>query len=477
MYLTDEIQMPFDVLDYLPSGVLICDRDSNYLYVNQAYCSFNQKSPDFFKGMSIRRLQEMGYLTSNVWEKVVLEKRVVTTIISITNITAGSTYDTFTTGIPVFDADGEVSRIIILQEPLDYLQMRLQKGFLNQLLVVQDQNSTIISEDIIAKSPQMRSLLSLLDIVSKTNASVLITGESGTGKEVLASHIHQSSSRSSMPLVALNCATVPDTLIESELFGYEKGAFSGALSSGKPGLIESADGGTLFLDEINSMPMPVQTKLLRVLETRQVTRLGAVKPKTIDFRLICAANEDLQAMIREKQFRPDLYYRINVVSVAVPALKDRKEDILPLAEHFMHRFCTQYGRVKVLTQYAADQLLAYSWPGNVRELRNVLERTIITSPKEEIQIENIPELSAPERLPDGSVPALSSAAPEPFAPPLLPEDLSYRSYMDQCEKQLLIRTLKACGSPAAAAKALRLDISNIYRKIRKHGISVEKHYN
>lgn len=226
-------------------------------------------------------------------------------------------------------------------------------------------------------SPAMQEVYDIVDRVADTRATVLITGESGTGKELIARALHEKSSRASGPFVAVSCAALPETLLESELFGHEKNAFTGA-NSAKPGRFELANHGTLFLDEIGDIPPLMQVKLLRVLQTWEFERIGATKTTKVDVRLIAATNHDLEAAVREERFRQDLYYRLNIVTIHVPALRERPEDILPLARHFLVRFSEQNHRS--LTDIAPETealLLRYSWPGNVRELENTMERAVV----------------------------------------------------------------------------------------------------
>lgn len=465
------MEQPFDLfqntLEHMPMGILVLDAGGNYLYVNEEYCNLVNKPREFFDKMSIPMLKEMGYLTTNVWEQVMEKRQTVVAVISITDERQNRFYDTLTIGVPVFGSGGEIRYIVCRQEAVDQLNERLQTGMLNKhLFRGAEITPPAAVENIIAESPQMKQILNTLSVVSKTDASILVTGPSGSGKEVLAKRIHHSSVRSGGPLIVLNCAAIPESLMESELFGYEKGAFTGATAQGKKGLIEAADGGTLFLDEINSMPLAIQTKLLRVLETKQVTRLGAVSSKDIDFRLVCASNEDLNMLVEQKRFRSDLFYRINVISVSIPPLRERKEDIAPLAIHFMEHFCKKYGCIKVLSEAAIERLKQYDWPGNVRELRNVIERAVIMSGETVWELSEIPI----ERAGGGR----KSDRTEPEARPAEPAydgSVSLRDYMEQCEARALRELLVRTRSPRRMAEILKIDVSNVYRKLQKYQLS------
>lgn len=242
------------------------------------------------------------------------------------------------------------------------------------------------SRKFIAESRAMKELLSIVGRVADSRATVLINGESGSGKEVIARLIHDLSPRSSQPYIALNCAAFPETLIESELFGYVKGAFTGA-ETDKKGRFETAQGGTLFLDEIGDLPLTTQVKLLRVLQERMVEPLGATTPTAIDVRLVTATNKNLQQAVDHKEFRLDLMYRLQVVEIVVPPLRERPEDIKPLADHFLERFCKENSRpVLSVPEPLLASLLAYGWPGNVRELENMMERAVVLSRPEDTEL-------------------------------------------------------------------------------------------
>ena len=238
---------------------------------------------------------------------------------------------------------------------------------------------------IIAESPIMKKLLEEAVRVAKSQASVLIHGESGTGKEVIAGAIHAHSMRASNPYIRVNCAAVPDTLIESEFFGHEKGSFTGA-NAKRLGRFELANGGTLLLDEVTEIPLNLQPKLLRVVQEQEFERVGGTRPVSVDVRLISTSNRDLKEAIEEKVFREDLFYRLNVVPIHLPPLRERKEDILPLVDYFLGKFCAENGKKKkTLTKKAKEKLVNYPWPGNIRELANVMERVVVLDFGEKIE--------------------------------------------------------------------------------------------
>ncbi|MEC9488043.1 MAG: sigma 54-interacting transcriptional regulator, partial [Halanaerobium sp.] len=237
----------------------------------------------------------------------------------------------------------------------------------------------------------MESVLNLAEKVARVNSTVLLQGESGVGKGVVARIIHDLSAREDGPFVAINCGAIPETLLESELFGYETGAFTGASRKGKPGLIETAEGGTLFLDEITEIPLNLQVKLLQVIQERRLVRIGGVRPIAVDIRVIAATNQDIEMLVREGLFREDLYYRLNVVPIKIPPLRERQEDIIPLINHFLERYNKKYGQEKDLTREAKRALKKYHWPGNCRELENLIERLVVTSEQAVIGLTDLPQ--------------------------------------------------------------------------------------
>ena len=313
--------------------------------------------------------------------------------------------------------------------------------------------------DLIGSSPKFRALMTLVEMVSPVDSAVLIQGETGTGKEVIARAIHEASPRRNHRFVALNCAAIPSALLESELFGHERGAFTGACTQTK-GRFQMADGGTLFLDEIATLPVGLQTKLLRVLEDRQVQRLGGRSHRKIDFRLICATHEPLEEMVRAGRFREDLYYRVNVVPIQLPPLRERKGDIPLLCRHFLEVHCTANGSgPRWLNEDALSALEEHTWPGNVRELENIIQRMVVTVKGDEIGPTDI----APRIL------AQSATAQEAILVP--PEGCVFDDEIRQLEIALLTTSLhRSNGSKAAAARLLHLDLQRMKYLCRKYSL-------
>jgi two-component system NtrC family response regulator len=309
-------------------------------------------------------------------------------------------------------------------------------------------------EGIVAESGKMQEVLSVVHRVAASTATVLIHGESGTGKELLAQAIHYQGPRSAKPLIKVNCTALPEALLESELFGHVRGAFTGAVAD-RAGRFEAANGGTILLDEIGEISPAVQAKLLRVLQEREFERVGASRTLKVDVRVIAATNRDLEAAVREQRFREDLYYRLNVVSVTVPPLRDRREDILPLLDHFLRKYAEANGKtIRGLTREARDALLKFDYPGNIRELENLVERAVVLTRNEVIDLEDLPV-------------ALQEAAPAaaPATPGSLPAEL------EALERRMIEDALaRADGVQTRAAEILGIGERALRYKMKKLGL-------
>jgi len=308
-------------------------------------------------------------------------------------------------------------------------------------------------EGIVGDSPQMRELFDRVRRIAPSRATVLILGESGTGKELIARAIHQNSPRARRPFIPLNCASLPETLLESELFGYEKGAFTGAAGR-KPGRFELADGGTLFLDEIGDIPLSMQVALLRVLETREFMRVGGSEPVRVDVRLIAATNKNLEQAVAEGAFREDLYYRLKVVSLRIPPLRERTSDIPLLVKSFLAEFAEDYGRpVPRISSEAMERLTSYRWPGNVRELRNTIETVFLLHEGDEIGLGDLP-------------PHIGDFPPEKAGQWVLP--ISPESCLEDVEKEFIRHIVALCGgNKTKAAKRLGISRRTLQRKLKE----------
>jgi two-component system, NtrC family, response regulator len=322
---------------------------------------------------------------------------------------------------------------------------------------VQDEHNL---ENILSKSPKMLKVFDLIRSLAETDSGVMITGETGTGKELVARAIHNLSRRKARQFVAINCGAFPDTLLESELFGYEKGAFTGAVQS-RAGKIELADGGTLFLDEIETMAPPMQVKLLRVLQEREVERLGGNKRVKVDMRVLAATNVDLSLCLARGTLREDFYYRINVIPVQLPPLRERLEDLPLLINHILGKHPVAKERnIRHVAPKVLDQMLAYHWPGNIRELENILERAIVKCPRETIEDVDLP--APPQRVVDYPFLSISEG------------DMSLKRWLLRSEKEYLRGLLiKHKGGISLTAQEAKVDNKTLYRKMRRHGLHKE----
>lgn len=334
-------------------------------------------------------------------------------------------------------------------KPDHLIQLTLKAGeFYDAVLeknYLAGQIEKITQQDFIGKHPSIKKLLEVVDAVAKTDSTVLIEGESGTGKELIARLIHKKSLRFNGPFIPVDCGSIPEGLVESELFGHEKGAFTGAVIS-RPGRFERAKGGTLFLDEIGNLPISSQAKLLRALEDRTIERVGGLRPIEVDIRIIAATNINLLDAVERGAFREDLYYRLNVVKLKLPPLRERKEDILDLAMYFIKKHSKKtHSKASGISKDALSILMDYAWPGNVRELENVIEHALILARSELIMPQDLPELTEKEPL----------------------------SKLDEMEKEAILKAIKdAGGNKYRAAKILGIQRSTLYSKLKKFGISI-----
>lgn len=313
-------------------------------------------------------------------------------------------------------------------------------------------------DGVIAVSPEMRHILRVIHVIADVESTVLITGESGTGKEVIVNEIYQTSRRCNGPIIKINCGAIPDTLFESELFGYESGAFTGARRQGKAGFFELANKGTLLLDEVGELSMSAQVKLLRVIQEREVQRIGASHPKPIDVRIIAATNRDLWKMVQEGKFRQDLYYRLHVIHIHIPPLRERRDDIIPLACQFLKAFNEKYDKQKRLTPELARLLVNHPWPGNIRELENAMETMVVLAPGDDL----LPEYFMASRKEGDTGEAVQ-----------LKKIIPWKEAVDALESELLRQAHAQYGSTRAMAEVLGINQSTISRKMKKLGIEVK----
>ncbi len=430
-------------------GIFVTDGSGTAIMVNPG-CERNYgMRAEQLIGRHVSEFEASGQIRPVIATRVIETKQRVT---AVQETGAGKTI--MVTGIPLLDADGAVRRVIInsrdttelvqLQEELSRAQEKVRRF---ESEVSQLRMDKLAIPGVVLRSEAMQNIATLAMRVAAVNTTVLITGESGVGKEVLARMIHAESGRKSAAFVKINCGAIPRELLESELFGYEGGAFTGASKQGKVGIVEVAHQGTLFLDEIGELPLDLQVKLLQILQDRVLVRVGGTRPIAVDVRIVAATNRDLQEMVAARQFRSDLFYRLNVVPIMIPPLRERKEDVLLMIQQFLDEINAQYGLKKHFSEPALALLLNYDWPGNVRELHNMIERLVVTSADTLIRSDSLPRQLQPA----------GGAAPESAG------DL--KSQVEDFERQLVMRAVERYGSTRAAAKQLNISQSSVVRRL------------
>ena len=438
-----------EIFNNLPDPIFVTDQEGNVLLSNSTTAFTMDMSLDQLLKSNLKELVGNGYYDRSYAMEAVEKKTVVSGILKTKlNI------EMISTSTPVLDDKGEVKLVVTTSRPKQLMEKYSDsKGEKRKREIEYMRSYVLDKETVVAKSRSMQQVLLNAHSVAQTDSAVVLYGETGTGKEVLAKYIHRHSKRSNEAFIAVNCANFPEHLVESELFGYEKGAFTGANTEGKIGLFEAAERGTLFLDEIAELPMPLQSKLLRVLESGEVRRVGSYVYRKIDFRLIAATNKDLQKLAAEGKFREDLYYRLNVFPVLIPPLRERPDDIEALAERFLEQTNKKYGSQVILDASTMDTFKKYSWPGNVRELRNIIERKGINS-LQDYSYDDI-SMAAMDALPRES-PAI-----------LIDFSGSLRDVVRSVEKQYIRSVLEECdGRVSEAAKRLGIYRTVLYRKIK-----------
>lgn len=369
-------------------GIYITDGRGNTLLMNEAYERITGLHKENVLGKNMKNLMEDGTISASGSLLAIEQRRRVTL------------YQKFKTGkqamitsTPIFDENGEIILVETNVRDLTEIYSLREQAERDRTELAQWKSLDVTANKrmnmIVADENTLKTLM-LANRVARMDSTVVLYGETGVGKEVFAKYIHENSLRNGKPYIRINCGAIPENLIESELFGYEKGAFTGANKSGKIGFFELADKGTIFLDEIGELPMNMQVKLLRVLQEQEIERIGATKPVKIDVRVIAATNRDLEKMVREETFREDLYYRLMVFPIHIPPLRERRDDIMPLCSHFLKQLNAKYGENKYFSEACRIILTGYQWPGNIRELRNIVERAFIISAGEEIDEEAIP---------------------------------------------------------------------------------------
>lgn len=447
-----------DIINSLYDGIYITDGNGVTVKINHAYERITGLKAKQVLGYHMEDLVKLGYISKSVSIEVIKQKRPITLMQTIKN-----ERKIIVSGKPIYDEDGRILYVINnvrditellrlkheIEELQEFKQLREKAGKMHEKTYDHVLDSIVTSEETL-------EVYRLAERVAKTDVKVLIQGETGVGKTLIAKYIHAKSHRSQKSFLELNCGSIPSHLIESELFGYEKGAFTGASAKGKKGLLELAHGGTLFLDEVGDLPLELQVKLLKVIEEGKFFPIGSTELKIVDVRIIAASHKDLNQMIRDGRFREDLYYRLSVIPIKLPPLRRRKREIPLLVQYYLDKFNSLYGENKKMSIEALDMLTEYQWPGNIRELINVMERVVITSLGNVIDIQALPE--EVKKLPsywdiDGD------------------DIIPLKEATERVERRLIMNALKKYKTTRKAAAALHVSQATVVQKMKKWNIS------
>ena len=448
----------FDILNpennlVLADDMMLSDAEGVILWVSENY----EKNFGFAHGSIVGKsafdLEQDGTFDPCITAEVLRQKKKITTTQTINRVHK----NVMTVGIPLFDKAGALKYAVcfntVSMEQINVIQQNyrnLQNSLQQYTQEIAELRIRATSTSIVVKSAAMQRLWTLIQNTANTKANILITGETGVGTSAIAKAIHNMSSRANGPFIEVNCAVLHENLIESELFGYEKGAFTGAASGGKIGKIELANHGTLFLDEIGELPHHIQSKLLQLIQEKTIERLSGTRRIELDFRLLVATNRNLEEEVQRGLFRSDLFYRLNVIRIHIPPLRQRPEDILPLAHQFLERFCGEYGKQLALSPRFVAFLEQYPWPGNVRQLENLMERLVITAQDPILDVTALP------------VEFTGGDTPLPAPTGTLAER------MDAFEGQIIRDSYRRCGTTVAVAKELGISQATAARKIAKY---------
>ena len=437
-------------------GIYVSDHKGVGIMVNQAYSRITGVKSHELLGKSMKTVVKMGVVSESVTMKVLDEKTPQTII----QLVKGK--ELLVTGNPVFNQYGEITYVVTnVRDITDlnsiktelYQSKALTERYISEIKEFEKRELIHMHLDgVVAQSQEIMKVFHLAKKVAKVDSTVLILGESGVGKEGIVNYLHQESDRANKPLIKVNCAAIPEHLLESELFGYEKGAFTGANSNGKPGLFEQANGGTIFLDEIGDMPIDLQVKLLRVLQEFEIRRVGGRKSFKIDVRVISATNMNLEEMVDKRDFRRDLYYRLNIVPIKVPPLRERKADIVPLGFYFLNKNNIKYRLNKQFHPETIRYFEEYLWPGNVRELENLIERLVVTTDHDEITMKD---------LPPGMCHSNESRKSEKG---------KLKEIIANIERKIIKEQMEESKTTRGAAKVLGISQSALVKKMQKFGL-------
>lgn len=458
----EENKLLRNLVDSSYDGLFITDNNGEILYCNDSYLRISGLRREAVTANNIVKLVEVGVIPDACTTEVLKTHKSHTKIIDYPKGQSA-----LVTSTPIFDESGQF--IYVLSNVRDITELvKIKERLRNTENLNQEYRRKLNQAErasrhdarMLVYSPEMKNLVALAQRVANVSSPVLIQGESGVGKDMMARFIHDCQEDSEeRPFVLINCSAIPETLLESELFGYEAGAFTGASRKGKVGLFELANNGTLFLDEIGDMPLTLQVKLLDVLQTQKLFRVGGTKLIEINTRIISATNTKLEQLINEGKFRRDLYYRLNVIPVYIPPLRERQEDLVHLIFHFVETKNRKFNLTKKLSPKATELLTAYSWPGNIRELRNVVENLVITADSDTIEERHIPaHISTVVTKP------LFIDTPDYF------ESYNLKEIMDVVECEVIRKALAEFGSLRKAAAHMGIDLSTLVRKKRRYGL-------
>ena len=449
--------------DAISDGICMVNPQGVVTNINRCYTEITEITEEEIVGKTIQEMLDKQYFSDAVSLEVLKKKQKISAMSTICR----NNKKVLLVGTPFFDENNNVVKVITvmrnmtelvrLKEELENaeLKKRKYKEELNSLKRERNENGFIGSDPSISKVKE------LIQYVAQTDATVLITGETGSGKEVVAREIFKQSKRKNGPYVKINCSAIPENLLESELFGYMKGAFTGADKKDKKGLFEMANNGTILLDEISEMPLKLQTKILRVLQERELTRVGGTESIKINTRVIASTNKGLEDLVKQNLFRADLYYRLNVFPIKLPSLRDRRDDIPEIAAAFLLKFNRIYEKNKSFSNQAIAALIEYEWPGNVRELENIVERLVIISSDRSLTREDV------ERI-------IYMGDKKPAIKSINIGEMSLKQAVQMYEKEILERVLKEYGNSYAAAEVLKTTQPTIVRKAQTLGIPLRK---
>ena len=438
------------IINSLHDGIWVTDGEGRTVRLNQSSAEMVKVNREDMIGKTVFELEKQGVFSPSATVKSLLDKQPVTLM---QNTRSGRRV--VVTANPVFDEQGKLYRVVCNARDITEINNLLKKLEATERLVdryreelSELRQERLQNEDVVMKSEALRNIMGTARRVAAVESSVLLLGESGVGKNVLAWHIHKNSPRREGPFIEINCGAIPENLMESEIFGYESGAFTGAKKEGKIGKIELADGGTLFLNEIGELSLELQVKLLQVLQERTITRIGGNDVIRVDFRLIAATNQDLSELASNGRFRKDLYYRLNVVPIAIPPLRERREGIPALVMHFVKKINSKYKMDKSITPGAMKLVLDYDWPGNIRELQNFIERVIVTTDEKDIREEHV-----------NGILNLGAESSRP---------VTLKERLEEVEKDMLFRYMEKYQNTYKVADQLGVSQPTIVRKLKKY---------